>query len=218
MSFFQVFKVVFATETATTPSMKSFQEDLPMPGTGMAPSSTPPIHQEREIANQYQNLSMSPEMNTGKLLKTLWAFHDFPTDGTTVRHCHRWWPQKGRKRPMAHVVEDQLLCIDIELESDEEREIKKMELQSWWKLWWMSTDVKKHQWMGNLLVLHGTWESLKSMFSSFQTNLGQFPGHPRLVFCCPALPVVLSVGRISNTLGIPYAFCAQIAIWECHKS
>ncbi|CAK9102824.1 unnamed protein product [Durusdinium trenchii] len=30
---------------------------------------------------------------------------------------------------------------------------------------------------------------------------------PRLVFCCPALPVVLSVGRISNTLGIPYAFC-----------
>ncbi|CAE7561459.1 GIP [Symbiodinium natans] len=29
----------------------------------------------------------------------------------------------------------------------------------------------------------------------------------RLVFCCPALPVVLSVGRISNTLGIPYAFC-----------
>ncbi|CAE7749179.1 abfD, partial [Symbiodinium necroappetens] len=28
-----------------------------------------------------------------------------------------------------------------------------------------------------------------------------------LVFCCPALPVVLSVGRISNTLGIPYAFC-----------
>ena len=31
----------------------------------------------------------------------------------------------------------------------------------------------------------------------------------RLVFCCPALPVVLSVGRISNTLGIPYAFCAS---------
>ncbi|CAE7564279.1 abfD [Symbiodinium sp. KB8] len=29
----------------------------------------------------------------------------------------------------------------------------------------------------------------------------------KLVFCCPALPVVLSVGRISNTLGIPYAFC-----------
>lgn len=36
--------------------------------------------------------------------------------------------------------------------------------------------------------------------------LNLFPVHT-LVFCCPALPVVLSVGRISNTLGIPYAFC-----------
>ncbi|CAJ1416473.1 unnamed protein product [Effrenium voratum] len=36
--------------------------------------------------------------------------------------------------------------------------------------------------------------------------LNLFPVHT-LVFCCPALPVVLSVGRISNSLGIPYAFC-----------
>lgn len=35
--------------------------------------------------------------------------------------------------------------------------------------------------------------------------LNMFPGHT-LVFCCAALPVVLGVGRISNTLGIPYAF------------
>lgn len=35
--------------------------------------------------------------------------------------------------------------------------------------------------------------------------LNLFPGHT-LVFCCAALPVVLGVGRISNTLGIPYAF------------
>jgi len=36
--------------------------------------------------------------------------------------------------------------------------------------------------------------------------LNLFPAHT-LVFCCPALPVVLSVGRIANTLGLPYAFC-----------
>eukprot|EP00928_Gymnodinium_smaydae_P014152 TRINITY_DN15141_c0_g3_i1.p1 TRINITY_DN15141_c0_g3~~TRINITY_DN15141_c0_g3_i1.p1 ORF type:complete len:1123 (-),score=352.51 TRINITY_DN15141_c0_g3_i1:114-3035(-) len=35
--------------------------------------------------------------------------------------------------------------------------------------------------------------------------LSLFPAHS-LVFCCPALPVVLGVGRIANTLGIPYAF------------
>lgn len=35
--------------------------------------------------------------------------------------------------------------------------------------------------------------------------LNLFPCH-NLVFCCPALPVVLAVGRIANTLGIPYAF------------
>merc|ERR1719253_761173 len=35
--------------------------------------------------------------------------------------------------------------------------------------------------------------------------LNLFPGHT-LVFCCAALPVVLGVGRISNSLGIPYAF------------
>lgn len=36
--------------------------------------------------------------------------------------------------------------------------------------------------------------------------LNLFPAHT-LVFCCPALPVVLSIGRISNSLGLPYAFC-----------
>jgi len=35
--------------------------------------------------------------------------------------------------------------------------------------------------------------------------LNLFPGHS-LVFCCAALPVVLGVGRISNSLGLPYAF------------
>lgn len=35
--------------------------------------------------------------------------------------------------------------------------------------------------------------------------LNLFPGHC-LVFCCAALPVVLGVGRIANTLGVPYAF------------
>jgi len=35
--------------------------------------------------------------------------------------------------------------------------------------------------------------------------LNLFPGHC-LVFCCAALPVVLGVGRIANSLGIPYAF------------
>jgi len=35
--------------------------------------------------------------------------------------------------------------------------------------------------------------------------LNLFPCHS-LVFCCAALPVVLGVGRIANTLGIPYAF------------
>merc|ERR1719311_365939 len=35
--------------------------------------------------------------------------------------------------------------------------------------------------------------------------LNLFPAHS-LVFCCAALPVVLGVGRISNSLGIPYAF------------
>jgi len=35
--------------------------------------------------------------------------------------------------------------------------------------------------------------------------LNLFPCH-NLVFCCAALPVVLGVGRIANTLGIPYAF------------
>jgi len=35
--------------------------------------------------------------------------------------------------------------------------------------------------------------------------LNLFPGHS-LVFCCAALPVVLGVGRIANTLGVPYAF------------
>eukprot|EP00434_Breviolum_minutum_P011513 symbB.v1.2.010151.t1/scaffold660.1/size175713/8 len=85
--------------------LESSKEDLPIPsGTGTAPSSAPPMHQ------------------------------------------------------------DQLLCIDIELESDEERETK--------------------------------------------NGAGQLVDLDRwLVFCCPALPVVLSVGRISNTLGIPYAFC-----------
>ena len=41
---------------------------------------------------------------------------------------------------------------------------------------------------------------------------------PRLVFCCPALPVVLSVGRISNTLGIPYAFCDETGERSIHFS
>jgi replicative superfamily II helicase len=36
--------------------------------------------------------------------------------------------------------------------------------------------------------------------------LNLFPAHS-LVFCCPALPVVLSIGKISNSLGLPYAFC-----------
>jgi len=36
--------------------------------------------------------------------------------------------------------------------------------------------------------------------------LNLFPAHS-LVFLCPALPVVLSIGRIANTLGIPFAFC-----------
>merc|ERR1712187_270755 len=36
--------------------------------------------------------------------------------------------------------------------------------------------------------------------------LNLFPAHT-LVFCCPALPVVLGVGRICNSLGLPYAFC-----------
>merc|ERR1712137_735085 len=35
--------------------------------------------------------------------------------------------------------------------------------------------------------------------------LSLFPGHS-LVFCCAALPVVLGVGRIANTLGVPFAF------------
>eukprot|EP00933_Yihiella_yeosuensis_P069900 TRINITY_DN7698_c0_g1_i1.p1 TRINITY_DN7698_c0_g1~~TRINITY_DN7698_c0_g1_i1.p1 ORF type:complete len:1103 (+),score=325.60 TRINITY_DN7698_c0_g1_i1:65-3310(+) len=35
--------------------------------------------------------------------------------------------------------------------------------------------------------------------------LNLFPGHS-LVFCCAALPVVLGVGRIANSLGVPYAF------------
>lgn len=35
--------------------------------------------------------------------------------------------------------------------------------------------------------------------------LSLFPGH-QLVFCCAALPVVLGVGRISNSLGVPFAF------------
>mmetsp|Transcript_97219 Transcript_97219/g.182815 ORF Transcript_97219/g.182815 Transcript_97219/m.182815 type:complete len:1094 (-) Transcript_97219:84-3365(-) len=35
--------------------------------------------------------------------------------------------------------------------------------------------------------------------------LNLFPAHT-LVFCCAALPVVLGVGRIANSLGIPYAF------------
>lgn len=35
--------------------------------------------------------------------------------------------------------------------------------------------------------------------------LNLFPAHS-LVFCCPALPVVLSIGRICNSLGHPYAF------------
>jgi len=35
--------------------------------------------------------------------------------------------------------------------------------------------------------------------------LNLFPGHD-LVFCCAALPVVLGVGRIANSLGTPYAF------------
>jgi len=35
--------------------------------------------------------------------------------------------------------------------------------------------------------------------------LGCFPGHS-LIFNCAALPVVLGVGRIANSLGIPYAF------------
>merc|ERR1719387_2485445 len=35
--------------------------------------------------------------------------------------------------------------------------------------------------------------------------LNLFPSHT-LVFCCAALPVVLGVGRIANSLGIPYAF------------
>merc|ERR1719182_288270 len=35
--------------------------------------------------------------------------------------------------------------------------------------------------------------------------LNCFPSH-NLVFCCAALPVVLGVGRIANSLGIPYAF------------
>mmetsp|Transcript_53663 Transcript_53663/g.85351 ORF Transcript_53663/g.85351 Transcript_53663/m.85351 type:complete len:1090 (+) Transcript_53663:51-3320(+) len=36
--------------------------------------------------------------------------------------------------------------------------------------------------------------------------LNLFPAHS-LVFCCPALPVVLSIGKIANSLGLPYAFC-----------
>ncbi|CAE8698639.1 unnamed protein product [Polarella glacialis] len=35
--------------------------------------------------------------------------------------------------------------------------------------------------------------------------LNLFPGH-NLVFVCAALPVVLGVGRIANSLGVPYAF------------
>merc|ERR1719238_1908801 len=35
--------------------------------------------------------------------------------------------------------------------------------------------------------------------------LSLFPGHS-LVFCCAALPVVLGVGRIANSIGVPYAF------------
>merc|ERR1719506_579670 len=35
--------------------------------------------------------------------------------------------------------------------------------------------------------------------------LNLFPAHTQ-VFCCAALPVVLGVGRIANTLGLPYAF------------
>jgi hypothetical protein len=35
--------------------------------------------------------------------------------------------------------------------------------------------------------------------------LNCFPSHS-LVFCCAALPVVLGVGRIANSLGLPYAF------------
>lgn len=35
--------------------------------------------------------------------------------------------------------------------------------------------------------------------------LNLFPAHT-LIFCCAALPVVLGVGRIANSLGIPYAF------------
>lgn len=62
-------------------------------------------------------------------------------------------PQKDHAHDF--LLEDQLLCIDIELESDEERETKNgaaklVDLDRWW----MSTDlilldVKKHLWMGN---------------------------------------------------------------------
>lgn len=43
----------------------------------------------------------------------------------------------------------------------------------------------------------------KTAVASHILNL--FPAHT-LVFCCAALPVVLGVGRIANSLGMPYAF------------
>jgi hypothetical protein len=46
-----------------------------------------------------------------------------------------------------------------------------------------------------------------------------FPGHS-LVFCCAALPVVLNVGKIANTIGIPSAFIKGRRItpsWACGR-
>jgi len=45
--------------------------------------------------------------------------------------------------------------------------------------------------------------------------LNLFPSHC-LVFCCAALPVVLGVGRIANSQGIPYAFVKGRCITPSH--
>ena len=112
-------KQVQLSETAEAPSMKSFQEDLAIPsGTRTAPSSAPPMHQERETANQESQKWKHVTWNEHwKAFENLWALHDFPRLSSVMA---------TQKRIMAHdfLLEDQLLCIDIELESDEERETK----------------------------------------------------------------------------------------------
>lgn len=216
-------KQVQLSETAEAPSMNFFQEDLPIPsGTGTAPSSAPPMHQERETTNQEsQNWNHVPWNEHWKAFENLWALHDFPRLSSVMAHGHPkkdhgpWFSSRGSAALHWH--------------------------RAWirWRAW-----NKKWSWAaggsGSLVNVNGSHSfgcqktSVNGQLGYFMVhddmgifkmneknwNLRQFPtGHdPRLVFCCPALPVVLSVGRISNTLGIPYAFCAQIAIWECHKS